>query len=58
MKTMILLFDNIFKENILINCSIIHGDHDMETTKACISRELDKDVVHIYEGILLSQKTR
>ena len=41
------------------HCSVIHGAQDMKTTKMYFDRGQDKeDVVHIYNGILLSHKKR
>ena len=37
-------------------CSIISNSQDMETTYMSIDRRMDKDVVHIYKVILLSNK--
>ena len=40
-----------------IHHSIIYNGEDMETTWVSIDRQLDKeDVVHVRDGILLSQK--
>ena len=40
-----------------VHSSTIHSSQDMETTKMPIDRGMDKeDVVHIYNGILLSHK--
>ena len=41
-----------------VHCSSIHGGQDMETTKLSFNRGLDKDVVHIYYGILRNCKKR
>ena len=39
------------------HCSTIYNSQDMETTYMSINRGMAKeDVVHIYNGILLSQK--
>ena len=38
-----------------VHCSTIYNSQDMEVTYVCIKREMDKEeVVHIYDGILLS----
>ena len=40
-----------------VHCSTIYNSQDMEETKMSINRGTDKeDVVHIYNGILLSHK--
>ena len=40
-----------------VHSSTIHNSQDMETTQMSINRWMDKeDVVHIYNGILLSHK--
>ena len=40
-----------------VHCSTIHNSQDMETTLMSIERWMDKEnVVHIYNGILLSHK--
>ena len=39
-----------------VHSSTIHDSQDMETTYKSIDRWTDKDVVHIYNGILLSPK--
>ena len=40
-----------------VHCSTIYNRQDMETTLRSIHREMDKeDVVHIHNGILLSNK--
>ena len=40
-----------------VHNSIIYNSQDMEATEMSIHREMDKeDVVHIYNGILLSIK--
>ena len=40
-----------------VHCSIICNSQDMEATYMTINRGMDKeDVVHIYNGILLSHK--
>ena len=36
--------------------STIHNGQDMETTLMSIEWWMDKDVVHIYNGVLLSHK--
>ena len=42
-----------------VHCSIVHGDQDIKITKRSFDRGVDKeDVVHIYNGILLSHKKR
>ena len=40
-----------------VHCSSIYNSQDMEATSMSIDRGMDKeDVVHIYNGILLSHK--
>ena len=40
-----------------VHCSIIYNSQDMETTYMSSHSGMDKeDVVHIYNGILLSHK--
>ena len=40
-----------------VHCSTIHNSQDMEATEMSHDRGTDKeDVVHIYNGILLSHK--
>ena len=40
-----------------VHSSTIYNSQDMETTQVPINRQMDKeDVVHIYDGILLSHK--
>ena len=39
-----------------VHSSTIHNIQDIETTYMSINRWMDKDVVHIYNGILLSHK--
>ena len=55
-------FENIYLERYMhcyVHCSIIHGGHDMETTKGSFNRRLDEDdVLHIHNGILRSHKER
>ena len=42
-----------------VHGSIIHSGQDMETTEVSFCKLLDKeDLVHIYDGILLSHKKR
>ena len=41
-----------------VHCSTIYNSQAMEATCLSISRELDKDVVHIYNGILPSHKEK
>ena len=42
-----------------VHSSIIHGGQDIEATKVSYNEWLDKeDVVHIYNGILLTFKKR
>ena len=36
------------------SCSTVYNSQDMETTSMSIDRGMDKDVVHIDNGILLS----
>jgi len=43
--------------NLSIQCSTIHNSQDVEATSMSTDRETDKeDVVHIYNGLLLSHK--
>ena len=37
-----------------IHCGIIHNNQDIEATQMSINRWMEKDVVHVYNGILLS----
>ena len=39
-----------------VHCSPIYNSQDMKATSMSIGRGMDKDVVHIYNGILLSHK--
>ena len=41
-------------------CSLetVYNSQDMEATQMSFSRGMDKDVVHIYNGILLSHKKK
>ena len=40
-----------------VHCSTIYSSQDMEATEMSIDRVMDKeDVVHLYNGILLSHK--
>ena len=39
-----------------VHCSTIYNGQDMEATQMFINRGMDKDVVNIYNGILLSHK--
>ena len=40
-----------------IHCSTVYNSQDMEVTKISINRGVDKkDMVHIYNGILLNHK--
>ena len=39
-----------------IHCGIIHNNQDIEATQMSINRWMEKDVVHIYSGILLSHR--
>ena len=39
-----------------VHCSTIYSSQKMEATKMSISGGVDEDVVHIYNGILLSHK--
>ena len=39
-----------------IHCNTIYNSQDMEKTYLSIDRGVDKDVVHIYKGVLLSHK--
>ena len=38
--------------HLSVHCSTIYNSQDMEATKMSIKRREDKDVVHIYSGIL------
>ena len=38
------------------HCSTLYNSQDMEVTQMSINRWVDKDVVHIYNGILLGHK--
>ena len=43
----------------IIHCRTIYNSQDMEATYICIDRGVDKeDVVHAYNGILLSHKEK
>ena len=35
------------------HCSTVYDSQDMEATQMSINRGMDKDVAHIYNGILL-----
>jgi len=37
-----------------VHCSTIYNSQDMEVTKMPIHKGIEKDVVHTYNGILLS----
>ena len=39
-----------------VHCSTIYGSQDTETTSVSINRGMDKDVVHICNGILRNHK--
>ena len=39
-----------------VHSSTIHNSQDMGTTEVSTSRWMDKDVVHVYKGIVLSHK--
>ena len=39
-----------------VHSSTIYNSQDMEATYTSIDRGMDKDVVHIYNGILLSHR--
>ena len=39
-----------------VHCSTIHNSKGMEATQISINGGLDEDVVHTYNGILLSHK--
>ena len=40
-----------------VHCSTIYNSQDMKATQMCTNRWMDKeDVLHIYNGILLSHK--
>ena len=39
-----------------VHCSIIFNSQDLEATQVPTNRQLNKEVVHIYNGILLSYK--
>ena len=41
---------------LYVHSNTIHNSQDMETTYLSINRWVDKDVVHIYNGILLSHQ--
>ena len=38
------------------HCNTIFNSQDMEATKMSFDRGMDKDVVHIYNGTILSHK--
>ena len=40
----------------IVHCSTIFNSQDMGVTKMPIHKGIEKDVVHIYNGILLSYK--
>ena len=39
-----------------VHCSTSHNSQDVEATQVSIDRGMDKDVVHIHNGILLNHK--
>ena len=39
-----------------VHCNTIYNSQDIEATRMSINRGMDKDVVHIYKGILLRHK--
>ena len=41
-----------------INCSTVHNSQVMKATWTSIDRGMDKDVAHIYNGILLSHQMK
>ena len=42
-----------------VHCSIIHNSQDMEAAQVPINRKVDKkDIVHIYNGILIGHKKK
>ena len=55
-------FENIYLQGCMhpyVHCSIIHGGRGMETTEVPFDRGVGKeDVVHMYNGILLSHQRR
>ena len=34
-----------------VHCSTIYNNHDMEATQMSINKEMNKEVVHTYNGI-------
>ena len=44
--------------HLYVHCSIIYNSQDMEAAQVSINKLLDKEIVHIYTGILLSHKKR
>ena len=58
------IFGYILKQNYnserythpCVHSSTIHSSQNMETTLMSIQRWMDKDVVHIYNGVLLSHE--
>ena len=55
-------FEDIYLQRHMhpyVHCSIIHGGHDLKTTKASLSRRLDKENgVPTHKGTLLGHKER
>ena len=41
-----------------VHCSTVYNSQDMETNHMPIDRWMDKDVIQIHNGILLSQKKK
>ena len=39
-----------------VHCSVIYSSQDTKATKVSIDRQGDEDVIHVYSGILLSNK--
>ena len=42
----------------IIHCSTIYNSQDMKAIKIFINREVGKDVVHIYNGLLALKKNK
>ena len=40
----------------MFTTTLLYNSQDMEATQVTINRQTDEDVVHIYNGILLSHK--
>ena len=42
--------------HLIIRCSTVYNSQDMKAIRIFINRAVGKDVVHVYNGLLLSPK--